>query len=99
MKQEEKARVMRLRHRNGNRPARMPIPMQIRRKAMSRKRMMCICAGLTVIIVVGALVSMSTQVPPDAIVMRQRFPYISLDDRLAFEARRPDGDSSTSPKL
>src|SRR5262249_28255989 len=39
------------------------------------------------------------QVPPDAIVMRQRFPYISLDDRLAFEARRPDGDSSTSPKL
>lgn len=41
---------------------------------------------------IGIVASMKMQVPAEAIAMRQRFPYVSLADRLAFETKSSAGE-------
>ena len=53
------------------------------------------CVGLAfLVVVVGTLIGINRQVPPEAVVLRERFPYLSLKDRLEFEARSVTGGST-----
>jgi hypothetical protein len=71
-----------------------------RRHDMSRKFLCCAGAGLILIVVfVGVLIRISAQVPPEAIALRERFPYRSLASRLEFDAPDAARDSAMSPAL
>jgi hypothetical protein len=67
---------------------------------MSRKLLCCAGAGLILIIAfVSLLVSLSGPVPPEAALLREKFPYRSLTSRLEFEARGAAPGSAKSPVL
>jgi hypothetical protein len=57
-------------------------------------------AGLALLVgFVGIVTSMKMQVPPEAIAMRQRLPYLSLANRLAYESQSPASDGESGPVL
>jgi hypothetical protein len=67
---------------------------------MSRKIYGYIGVGLALIFaLVGILALRSVQVPPEAVVLRERFAYRSLAGRLDYEARDVAKNSEKSPVL
>jgi hypothetical protein len=70
---------------------------------MSRYIKWFACVGIALLVViVGQIVRnrlKNREIPPEAVVLRQRFPYVSLTGRLEFEAKRLDGDSASDLAL
>ena len=67
---------------------------------MSRYIKWFACVGLTLLVVVVVnLIGRNRPIPPKAIALRQKFPYVSLNGRLEFESRRFAGDRGADPVL